>query len=72
MAKRLISLRELDGIEGLIEHHLKLQERIEALDAEAAQFDVPAQDALELSYKANRLKNDLAATLEHLLARVGR
>jgi cell division septum initiation protein DivIVA len=70
MARRLISLRELDDIEGLIEHHLKLQERIEALEAEAAQFDVPAQDALELSRKANSLKKDLAATLERLLARI--
>ena len=70
MAKRLISFRELDDVEGLIEHHLKLQERIEALEAEAAQFDVSAQDVLELSRKANGLKNNLAATLERLLARV--
>jgi cell division septum initiation protein DivIVA len=43
MAKRLISFRELDDIEGLVEHHRKLQERLEALEADAAQFDTPVQ-----------------------------
>ena len=38
MARRLISLRELDEIEGLVEHHRKVQERIEAAEADAAQF----------------------------------
>ncbi len=70
MAKRLISFSELDEIEVLVEHHRKLQERIEALETKAAQFDVPAQDALELSHKANALKNDLVATLERVLARI--
>jgi hypothetical protein len=37
MAKRLINLRELDDIEGLVEHHRKVQERFEALEADAAQ-----------------------------------
>ena len=70
MAKRLISFNELDDIEGLVEHHRKVQERIEALEADAAQFDVPAQGTLELSHKANVLKNDLITALERLLARV--
>ncbi len=70
MAKRLISLRELDEIEGLIEHHRKLQERIEVLEADAAQFDVPAQGTLELAQKANELKRDLVALLAGILARV--
>ena len=70
MAKRLISFGELDDIEGLIEHHRKLQERIEALEADAAQFDIPAQGALELARKANGVRGELALVLEGLLARV--
>lgn len=49
MAKRLISLSELDEIEGLVEHHRKLQERLEALEGDAAQFDTLVQGALELT-----------------------
>lgn len=56
MAKRLISLHELDDIEGLVEHHRTVQERIEATEADAAQFDTPVQGTLELGQKANRLK----------------
>ncbi len=70
MAKRLISLPELDDIEGLIEHHRKLQERIEVLEADAAQFDIPAQGALELVQKANGVRGELASVLGRLLARV--
>lgn len=70
MAKRLISFGELDEIEGLIEHHCKLQERIEALEAEAAQFDIPAQGTLELAGKANVVKGQLTTLLELVLARV--
>ncbi len=43
MAKRLISFEELDEIEGLVEYHRKVQERIEALEIQAAQFDTPVQ-----------------------------
>jgi hypothetical protein len=49
MAKRLISLRELDDIEGLVEHHRKVQERIEA---DAAWFGMLAQDNLKVVGKA--------------------
>lgn len=70
MAKRLIRLQELDEIEGLVEHHRKVQERIEALEAEAAQFDTPLQTTLELGQKANRLKTELVTLLEGIVARV--
>ncbi len=70
MARRLISLRELDEIEGLVEHHRKLQERLEALEADAAQFDTPVQGTLELSRKAERLKRELATLLEGIVARI--
>ncbi len=70
MAKRLISLRELDEIEGLVEHHRKLQERLEALEADAAQFDTAAPGVLELSRKADELRRELVTLLERIMARV--
>jgi hypothetical protein len=72
MARRLISFRELDEIEGLVEHHRKLQERLEAAEADAAQFDTPLQGTLELSRKADELRRELAALLERVLVRVRR
>lgn len=72
MAKRLISFRELDEIEGLVEHHRQLQERLEALEADAAQFDTPVQGALELSRKADELRRELVTLLERIMARVKR
>jgi cell division septum initiation protein DivIVA len=70
MAKRLISFRELDDIEGLVEHHRKLQERLEALEADAAQFDTPVQGTLELSRRADELRRELVTLLERIVARV--
>jgi hypothetical protein len=37
----------------------KVQERIEVLEAEAAQFDTPLQTTHELGQKANRLNSEL-------------
>ena len=53
MAERLVSLAELDEIEGLVEHHRKLQSRLEHLEADAAQFDTAAQGVPELGQKAD-------------------
>lgn len=72
MAKRLISLRELDEIEGLVERHRKLQERLEALEAEAAEYDTAAQGVLELGRKTDELRRELAALLEQILTRIKR
>ncbi len=72
MAKRLISLRELDDIEGLVEHHRKVQERLEAAEADAAQFDIPVQGTFELVRKANRLERELVVLLEGIAARIKR
>lgn len=72
MAKRLISLRELDEIEGLVERHRKLQERLEALEAEAAEYDTAAQGVLELGLKTDELRRELAALLEQILTRIKR
>lgn len=72
MAKRLISLSELDEIEGFVERHRKLQERIETLESDAAQFDASTQGTLELDRKADELRRDLVALLEQVLGRVKR
>ena len=72
MAKRLVSLRELDEIEGLVERHRKMQERIEALEAEAAEYDTAAQGVLELGRKTDELRRELAALLEQILTRIKR
>ena len=72
MAIRLIRLSELDDIEGLVEHHRKLQECIESAEADAAQFDTAAQGVLELVQKANRLKRELVVLLEGIAARIKR
>ena len=47
MVKRLISFDELDKLEGLVEHYRQLQERLEILKADAAEFDTSAQGMLE-------------------------
>jgi hypothetical protein len=70
MAKRLISFYELDDIEGLVEHHRKVQERIEAIEADAAQFDTPVQGTLEPVQKANGLKRELVTLLDRIVARI--
>lgn len=70
MSRRLISLGELDRIEGLVEYHRQLQERLEILEAAAAEFDTSAQGALELSRKADGPKRELIALLEQLRSRI--
>ena len=70
MAKRLISFGELDKLEGLVEHCRQLQERLEDLEADAAEFDSSAQGTLELSLKAAGLKRELITLPERLRTRI--
>lgn len=63
-------MSELDEIEGLVEHHRKLQQRLELLETDAAQFDTAAQGVPELGRKAAALRREIATLLEQLLARV--
>lgn len=72
MAKRLISLRELDELEGLVARHRGLTERLEQLERDAAAFDTPAQGVLGLSRKADAARRELAGVLEGWLERVRR
>lgn len=70
MAKRLITLRELDELEGLVARHRALTERLEGLERDAATFDTPPQGVLELSRRANAVRRELAEVLGGLLERV--
>ena len=70
MAKRLSSFNALAKLEGLVEHYRQLQERLEILGTDAAEFDGSAQGSLELSRKADGLKYELVALLEQLRTRI--
>ena len=72
MAERLITLRELDELEGLVARHRALTERLELLERDAVAFDTPAQGVLELSRKADAARRELAEVLGGLLERVKR
>ena len=63
-------MAELGRVEGLVERHRTLQERLESLEADAAQFDTSAQGLLELSQKVADVRLELADLLEQLLERV--
>ncbi len=44
MARALIGVDDLDGLEGLVQQHLRVQRRVEQLTEQAAQYDVvPAE-----------------------------
>lgn len=49
-----------------------MQERLEAREADAAQFDTPVQGTLELVQKANYLKRELVMLLEGIVGRIKR
>ena len=70
MARRLISLEELDRLEGLLEQHRLLHERMETLERQAAQFDVMDPGVHELERRSQGLKRELTRLLEQLLDRV--
>ena len=70
MARRLISLEELDRLEGLIELHRLLQERMETLERQAAQFDAMDPGVHEIERRSQGLKRELTRLLEQLLDQV--
>ena len=72
VAERLVTLRELDELEGLVARHRELTERLEQLERDAAAFDTPAQGVLELSQKTDTVRRELAEVLGGLLERVRR
>ena len=70
MAKRLIGLREMDALEGLVERHYLLQERLEGLEAEAAAYDLTPSGVAELSGSLEQVRLELKGLLEGIVLRL--
>lgn len=70
MAERLVRFKKFNRNNGLVGHHHRVQGRIAVFKADASQFGTPAPATLELGQKANRLKAELVALLEGIVARV--
>lgn len=70
MARRLIGLREMDALEGLVERHYRLQERLEELEAQAATFDLIPPGVAELSESLKGVKLELTDLLEGIVRRL--
>ena len=64
MARALISVNELDSLEGLLQQHLRVVRRIEHLTEQAAQYDFTPTELPELEAEAQRLRERLKAMLE--------
>ncbi len=64
MARALIGVAELDLLEGLVQHHLRVLRRIEHLTEQAAQYDVTPTELPGLEVEARRLSGHVKSTLE--------
>lgn len=63
MARALISVAELDGLEGLVQQHLQTLRRLEQLTEQAAEYDVTPTELGQLEAEARRLQGRIKATL---------
>lgn len=57
MARALIGVSELDSLEGLLQQHLRVLRRIEALGEQAAQYDTVSAELQNLEVEAERLRS---------------
>lgn len=64
MARALISVAELDTLEGLVQQHLRALRRIEQLTEQAAQYDITPTELPGLEAEAERLRVCLKVMLE--------
>lgn len=64
MARALISVGELDRLEGLVQQHLRTLRRLEQLSEQAAEYDVTPTEVGQLEAEARRLQKQIKATLE--------
>jgi len=71
MAKRPITSKDLAKLEQLSVAHQQLERQIEALVAQAANYDLPPLGLFELEREAARLKGELVGVLKELLGRLG-
>ena len=64
MARALISVAELDTLEGLVQQHLRVLRRIEHVTEQAAQYDLTPTELPGLEAEAERLRARLKVILE--------
>lgn len=70
MATALISVDDLDSLEGLLQQHLRVQRRIEQLTEQAAQYDIVPPELPEHEAEARILRERIKSTLETWLGRM--
>ena len=63
MARALISVAELDTLEGIVQQHLRVLRRIEHVTEQAAQYDLTPTELPELKTEAERLRVRLKVIL---------
>ena len=63
MSRALISVGELDRLEGIVQQHLRVLRRIDHLNEQAAQYDLTPVELPELEAEAQRLRERLKAML---------
>ena len=63
MARALISIGELDRLEGLVLQHLRTLRRLEQLQEQAAEYDTMPNDLGQLEEETRRLQRQLKALL---------
>ena len=63
MARALISVGELDRLEGLVQQHLRTLRRLEQLQEQAAEYDVTPNELGQLEAEARRLQRQLKVLL---------
>lgn len=64
MVRALISVSELNGLEGLAQQHLRTLRRLEGLTEQAAEYDVTPTELVQVEAEARRLQKQIKATLE--------
>ena len=63
MARALISVGELDRLEGLVQQHLRTLRRLEQLQEQAAEYDVTPNEVGQLEAEARRLQRQIKTLL---------
>ena len=70
MARALISVGELDSLEGLVQQHLRTLRRLEQLQEQAAEYDVTPSELGQLEGETRRLQQQIKALLGAWLERL--
>lgn len=70
MIRALLSVNDLDHLEGLVQQHLRVVRRIEELNEQAAQYDALPAELPELEAELERLRARIKGTLQAWLERL--